>query len=76
MVGDNGFHFSRRVEALLAKAAEIQGDEAFERDWYWTSTQCAASGACAWVQGFDYGDQYHWLKDDRLRGRAVRRVAI
>ncbi len=48
--------------------------EAFERAWYWTSTQYSAG--YAWVQDFEVGYQGTGGKDDRYRARAVRRFLI
>ena len=70
------WYLPSRGEALLCKAAEIQGDEAFERDVYWTSTQSADFSGSAWGQGFSYGTQSYWVEDSELLARAVRRVAI
>lgn len=53
------------------------GVEAFEADWYWTSTQHASYDAYAWSQFFDFGGQYYLSKDDGYcRARAVRRLPI
>jgi hypothetical protein len=58
------------------EAFRAGGKEAFDQDTYWTSTQSAAYDAYAWVQHFSYGNQGHWRKDGRTRGRAVRRYLI
>ena len=50
--------------------------EAFDDDWYWSSTQLAGYDDCAWCQFFNYGTQSDYRKDDQCRARAVRRVAI
>ena len=50
------------------------GEEAFEADWYWTSTQYSAG--LAWGQGFAGGGQDVADKDDQGRVRAVRRLKI
>jgi uncharacterized protein DUF1566 len=52
------------------------GAEAFERDWYWSSTQHASDPDSAWVQDFDFGGQPSDLKDHTNRARAVRRVPL
>ncbi len=52
------------------------GAEAFERAWYWSSTQCAGSGGSAWIQNFANGSQSSAHKGGECLGRAVRRVAI
>lgn len=48
--------------------------EAFERRWYWASTQYNAH--FAWVQGFDDGDQRCDNEGNEHCARAVRRVSI
>lgn len=50
------------------------GEEAFEPDWYWTSTQSSAGGA--WLQYFDVGYQGLAYEGYRGRVRAVRRLKI
>ncbi len=50
------------------------GAEAFEADWYWTSTQHAAASDGAWCQDFDNGYQFYCSKSYKLRARAVRSV--
>lgn len=57
------------MELFRAGAAE-----AFEDDWYWSSTQSSASGA--WSQYFNGGYQYYAYKDYTGRARAVRRIKI
>lgn len=52
------------------------GDQAFADEYYWSSTQHAGGEASAWSQDFSYGNQYGDRKDDELRARAVRRLAI
>lgn len=52
------------------------GEQAFESEWYWTSTQHAADADCAWCQFFGDGYQDGGLKGIGLRARAVRRLAI
>ena len=52
------------------------GVEAFEADWYWTSTQHAADADCAWCQYFGTGNQDCISKDFLCRARAVRRLPI
>ncbi|WP_314407405.1 DUF1566 domain-containing protein [Pseudomonas kuykendallii] len=49
-------------------------ENAFARDWYWSSTQCSPLNA--WIQYFDDGYQYLGLKDYTYRARAVRRFLI
>jgi len=76
--GFEDWHLMSRGEALLAMAARdlMPETEAFEREWYWTSTQSADVSDFAWFQGFDDGNQGDWRKDYKSMARAVRRVAI
>jgi hypothetical protein len=53
-----------------------RGRAKFERDWYWTDTQCAGYDAYAWCQSFNDGFQNGNRKDDEYRARAVRRVPV
>ena len=41
----------------LAEAFQAGGEQAFEADWYWSSTQHAAYSLYAWAQTFNHGDQ-------------------
>jgi len=84
-IGDyDDWFLPSRQEALIIKGNEAAagelfqegGTEAFERDWYWTSTQCAADPDYAWMQNFYYGYQYDDRKDGDGRARAVRRVPV
>lgn len=52
------------------------GAEAFESEWYWTSTQFAGGGDYAWFQLFTGGYQHGGRMSVGLRARAVRRVRI
>ena len=52
------------------------GDEAFEPEAYWTSTQHAGYSRYAWYQGFDDGSQDDFIKSCELRVRPVRRQPI
>ena len=52
------------------------GEQAFEADWYWSSTQHASDSGDAWGQYFDYGTQGNDYKSAALRARAVRRFPI
>jgi len=66
--------FPLQTQAELFKQG---GAEAFEADWYWTSTQHASDGGYAWGQYFDIGSQNCGNKDGSLcRARAVRRLPI
>jgi hypothetical protein len=63
----------------LLEAFKEGGEEAFESDWYWTSTQHADSSNCAWYQGFSHGSQGDNGKDHEgyeLLVRAVRSQPI
>lgn len=60
----------------LAEIFQQGGSEAFEQEWYWSSTQHASDPDCAWDQDFSYGDQSYGHKFYELRARAVRRLAI
>jgi len=74
--GFKDWYLPSRGELLLAYAAAIEGDEAFERDWYWSSTQYADDAGWSWCQAFYDGTQLCNAKDSKLRARAVRRVPI
>ena len=50
--------------------------EAFESEWYWTSTQYAAISDYAWVQDFSDGGQDDNHKSDEYRARAVRSILV
>jgi Protein of unknown function (DUF1566) len=52
------------------------GAEAFEADWYWSSTESAQDSTIAWFVGFGYGYQDSYDKDDYFGVRAVRRLKI
>ncbi|MDB5359779.1 MAG: hypothetical protein JWO51_1076, partial [Rhodospirillales bacterium] len=58
----------------IAEAFREGGPEAFERGWYWSSTEFHP--ALAWVQGFVVGNQFVGVKDNDLPARAVRKVLI
>lgn len=60
----------------LAEAFQEGGEQAFEADWYWTSTRHIATTDCAWYQYFGNGYQYDDDTDGKLRARAVRRSPI
>jgi len=57
-----------------AEAFREGGSEAFERRWYWSSTEFYPAGA--WFQYFAVGYQAGDAKDDVLQARAVRKVLI
>ncbi|MFZ6690259.1 DUF1566 domain-containing protein [Undibacterium sp. SXout20W] len=63
----------RREARLLA----INCRDSFDLDgWYWTASQFAHLTDYAWVQGFDYGNQYGNHESNEYRARAVRRLLI
>ena len=66
-----GFPVQTLAEAFLAGGAE-----AFEEEWYWTSTRFVADKDWAWCQSFGHGTQSYDLISGELRARAVRRLAI
>jgi hypothetical protein len=77
------WYLMSRQEALLAfhELASIDAfkegsPEAFEYEWYWTSSQHASHPSYAWVQSFYYGYQFSFHKDTKCRARAVRRLKI
>lgn len=77
------WYLPSRLELLLAyselrnvKAFAAGGKQAFERAWYWSSTQHAEYAESAWSQFFGYGGQDGWHKDHYTRARAVRRIKI
>jgi hypothetical protein len=82
--GFDDWFIPSRQDLLIIKGHEADagalfqedGTEAFERDWYWSSTQHASLPSSAWMQGFGYGLQSFNRKDCSYRARAVRRVAI
>lgn len=81
--GDNpssvpvGYAYIRDVPAQTAiEAFRESGAEAFETEWYWSSTQYAGDESFAWIQNFYDGLQGDDHKGYDYRVRAVRRVAI
>ena len=48
----------------------------FQPDWYWSNTQHASNSGYAWGQYFGSGCQDDGQKHVKLRGVAVRRLAI
>lgn len=52
------------------------GPEAFDAVAYWSSTQHVSYSDFAWNQHFNYGNQNVWSKDNELKTRLVRRLAI
>lgn len=77
------WYLPSRLELLLAyselrnvKAFRPGGKQAFDRAWYWSSSQHAEDPDFAWTQGFGDGNQLYWFKDLSYRARAVRRIKI
>ncbi len=56
--------------------AAAGGAEAFDAEWYWTSTQFAGNASNAWGQYFGGGNQIILDKGSQGRVRAVRRFLI
>lgn len=54
----------------------VGGSEAFEPDWYWTSSQHAAGSGRAWMQWFGGGNQSGYGKGSDFRVRVVRRFKL
>jgi hypothetical protein len=50
--------------------------EAFNTDWYWSSTELAQYSSDAWIVGFFNGTQGNYDKDYDCGVRAVRRIQI
>jgi hypothetical protein len=59
-----------------AEAFRLDGPEAFDEAWYWSSTQHAATSGIAWIQNFGGGSQIYYDKSFEARARAVRRLVI
>jgi hypothetical protein len=77
-IGDfDDWYIGARGDHLLAVAAndQLPEGEAFDSDWYWTSTQAAVAGF-AWLQTFTLGIQDWNLKDYPYLVRAFRRQVI
>ena len=55
---------------------QLDGDEAFDEAWFWTSTQDAGNSGCAWLQSFGNGSQYDVHESGSCRVRLVRRELI
>ena len=62
-----------RVESALLFATL---KDQFKPEWHWTREQHASYSDCAWMQGFDSGDQHGGHKVSSCRARAVRRSPI
>ncbi|MEB0029250.1 DUF1566 domain-containing protein [Undibacterium sp. RTI2.1] len=63
---------NRCESALLFATMKDQ----FKPVWHWTNEQYAGNAACAWVQGFGYGNQDGSRKSDEYSARAVRRESV
>lgn len=81
--GFEDWYLPSRLELLLiyhelagAKNFATDKKEAFEKTWYWSSTQHAEHADSAWDQSFISGYQDYWHKDYGTRARAVRRLVI
>ena len=81
--GFKDWHLPSRLQLLVAfhelatvKAFEPEAKDAFDLDWYWSSTQRAELGGYAWMQTFGNGGQLYNYKDDELRARAVRMIKL
>jgi hypothetical protein len=79
--GDNpssipvGYPYTEGLPAQTgAPAFQTGGAEAFEAEWYWSSTQYSQDGACA--QYFDDGYQNYLSKSSSFRCRAVRLIQL
>ena len=79
--GDNassvpaGYPYTEQAPAQTSAAAfQAGGAEAFEEDWYWSSTQ--GSKLDAFIQYFLNGDQTGLDKKAELRVRAVRLIQL
>ncbi len=77
------WYLPSRLELLLAHhelgtagTFKPGGKQAFNSEWYWSSTQRAAYPGYAWMQTFGYGYQGISRKSDGCRARAVRRIKI
>lgn len=60
----------------LAEAFQQGDEQAFETEWYWSSTQHASDSNCAWFQDFRDGNQFDDDKFYECRARAFRRLPI
>ncbi len=56
---------------LLANVPEL-----FDKEWYWSCEQHAATAVSAWSQNFGDGNQDDWHKGSSNRARAVRRLNL
>lgn len=70
---EQGGNLPNRVESALLFN---QSKDQFKEDWYWTNETHASDSDYAWCQLFGNGNQNYWVKNNKLRARAVRRVEI
>jgi hypothetical protein len=63
-------------QQTLAELFKEDGTEAFDPNWYWTSTQYASGSDYAWYQYFNDGTQGYDYKYTKGRVRAVRSFVI
>lgn len=80
--GFDDWHLPSRLQLLLAyhelaraKDFATGEKEAFDRAWYWSSTQDADHAGYAWMQCF-YASQDYYLKGGEWRARAVRAIKL
>lgn len=64
---------TRKTTPALFKSGNT---DAFEEDWYWSSTEHASYSDGAWYVDFSYGGQNYGYKDNFGGVRAVRRLKI
>ncbi len=81
--GFEDWHLPSRLQLLVVyhelaavKAFAEGAKEAFDRAWYWSSTQHAEYAVYAWDQYFGGGYQYCLLKNYEWRARAVRTIKL
>lgn len=60
----------------MSDAFQNGGSEAFDTNWYWSSTQPVSDSEFAWYQSFSRGGQDYSSTGNELRARAVRRFPI
>ncbi len=79
--GDNpssvpaGYPYTEALPTQTAVAVFQDVDaEAFEEEWYWSSTQYSDDNA--WIQYFRYGNQTNDIKSYEARARAVRLIQL
>ena len=65
-----------RPSQTTSSAFQLDGAEALEPVWHWSSTQYATDPSGAWSQNFSSGNQSSYHKSYEGRARAVRRFKI